>query len=398
MGVRRDHWPLAGLKWTFKDQDSPTYLCDTRLPFGARLSVESFHRLSMSIQRILNKQGIKNVIYLDDILLVSPTKQQCEIALSTTIAVLRSLGFAIAYNKIMGPSQSLTFLGITIDTVACTLSLPNDRVTQFHSLLQQFATQKRASQKQLQKLAGKMQWASHVVRGGRIYLQRVLDTLRPLKSSSHKAKLSSEFKADIAWWLNCLPSFNGVPFNFTHSHSHVITTDSSQTGAGAVLDDVDWFYVDWRLDVPAVQQAHINIKETLAVAYAIYRWAPYLHNSSITIFTDNICTKAALNKGACRNPAIMTHIRNIFWLSNYYKFDLKCIHLPGRDNLVCDALSRLRQSGHLMFWFSIMCKNQPFNLETFLSLCYGRMSPKVMSFFSSQIPRIIPWWKSSTEV
>ena len=39
------------------------------------------------------------------------------------------LGFHINYNKVEGPSQSLTFLGIHMDTVSMTLALPEKKTT-----------------------------------------------------------------------------------------------------------------------------------------------------------------------------------------------------------------------------------------------------------------------------
>ena len=60
---------FTSLKWKFKGDKEHTYLMDTRLPFGASLSVGIFHRLTQSVCRMLQRQGIQAVIcYLDDFL------------------------------------------------------------------------------------------------------------------------------------------------------------------------------------------------------------------------------------------------------------------------------------------------------------------------------------------
>jgi hypothetical protein len=320
-----DHWGYTGLQWKFTGDSSPTYMIDTRLPFGARLSVECFHRLSKAIQRILARIGINTVIYLDDILIVSKTKEDCINSILMTVKTLRALGLAISYKKLEGPCQSLTFLGIQIDSVHNTLSLPPDKVQQLTQLLYKFSQQQRATQKQLQRLAGKLAWASHVVKGGRIFLQRILDTIRLLKETTHKVKLSSDFHIDIKWWLTYLPIFNSTGFNKPSRQHHIITTDSCSLAGGATLDKTDWFYLDWIIDHPAMKDQHINVKEAMMAFAAIYRWAPMLQNSSVTLYTDNIYTRAAINKGACSNPIAMFHLRCIFWLSNLFDFDLKCV-------------------------------------------------------------------------
>lgn len=108
----------------------------------------------------------------------------------------------------------------------------------------------------------------------------MLDTLRSLKKSSNKAKLSSESKPDIKWWwVSCLPTFKATYFHFVHLNHHTITSEASLTGAGAAIDKTGWYYLDWNWDIQADYSSYINLKETLAVAYAIYRSAPHLQNS-----------------------------------------------------------------------------------------------------------------------
>ena len=102
----------------------------------------------------------------------------------------------------------MVFLGVLINSVSMSLHLPEEKVSAFKSLLSSFATRKHATCRQLQTLAGKLSWASRVVVGGRIFLQRVLDTLHPLRRPSHKAILSHEFHKDIRWWLKYIDHFN----------------------------------------------------------------------------------------------------------------------------------------------------------------------------------------------
>ena len=162
VSVKESHHQYTGLKWRFTGHDQDTYLVDTKLPFGARLSMEAFHRLSRAIQRILHKRGISVIIYLDDILIVAPSHQACQSAMQQAISILRELGFAIAYNKLEGPTQQLTFLGIFISAVTQTLHLPSGKVAELLQLLRIFRCKKCTSLKQLQRLAGKLAWAANV--------------------------------------------------------------------------------------------------------------------------------------------------------------------------------------------------------------------------------------------
>ena len=62
------------------------------------------------------------------------------------------------------------FLGILIDTISQTLSLPEDKLVELHSVVKEFLQWHRASKRQLQSLAGKLNWACKVVYGGRTFL------------------------------------------------------------------------------------------------------------------------------------------------------------------------------------------------------------------------------------
>ena len=126
------------------------------------------------------------------------------------LRLLRQLGFSIAWDKVTGPTQNIIFLGIVIDTANMLLSLPEHKVHELLQILLSYKSKRRASLKQLQKLAGKLVWACSVVRsrGGRSFLQRILNTLHPLKIPTHKAKLDIEFQRDIDWWVQCINAFN----------------------------------------------------------------------------------------------------------------------------------------------------------------------------------------------
>ena len=56
--------------------------------------------------------------------------------LATLMRLLRTFGFAINYNKVEGPVQRLTFLGILLDTVAMSMELPEKKLTELKELLQ----------------------------------------------------------------------------------------------------------------------------------------------------------------------------------------------------------------------------------------------------------------------
>lgn len=289
------------------------------------------------------------------------------------ISLLRRLGFQINWNKVSDPSTRITFLGIEIDSLAMSLRLPEDKLLQVREELAHFQNRKRASKKQLQSLAGKLNFCASVVYGGRVFSRRIIDTIIRLKGDNHKAKLVGGIKADILWWQSFMASFNGRSMLLDKQPIQSVFTDSCIMAAGGIFDG-DWFYLNWEIDWPLVAHLHINSKEILAVYLAVCRWAPCWRNKRIYIHSDNVTTVATINRGTSRNPFLMACLRVLFWLSAQYNFHITARFLRGLSNTVADGISRLHEP---FKWNQVVPYLLPSPLEfhmseTSLSFLFGR--------------------------
>ncbi len=138
--------------------------------------------------------------------------EECLEAQHELIRLLGDLGFLISWKKVISPTHKLPFLGVTIDTSTCTLSLDEAKLSRQKTKVECFRDKTRANMRQLQSLAGSLNWACQAVRGGRFFLRRVLDVIKRLRAPAHKAKLDTSFKEDVMWWLKYLCIFNGVVY------------------------------------------------------------------------------------------------------------------------------------------------------------------------------------------
>ena len=334
---------VTGLKWQFGD--TTVYLRDTRLCFGSKLAPGIFHRLTQAVRRMLIRRGLKaTVVYLDDFFIKADTLKECAEAMNVLIALLRKLGFQINWKKVVDPSTRIIFLGIEIDSIVMCLRLPEDKLTQVRQELFIFLNRKRASKKQLQSLAGKLNFCASVVYGGRVFSRRIIDTINLLKEGRHKIKLSTSIKSDILWWHNFMASFNGRSMLLEKQPITSVFTDSCILGAGAIYNG-DWFYTNWQLDWPIVANLHINSKEILAVFLAVCRWAPAWSNERIYIQSDNITSVATINCCTSKDPFVMSCLRILFWLSAKYNFHITSRYIPGLINTIADNISRAHEPG-----------------------------------------------------
>ena len=60
----------------------------------------------------------------------------------------------------------------------------------------------------------------------------------------------------------------------------------------------------------------------------------------VLMYCDNQAAVISLNTGRCRETWTMLLIRCLFFIKAFYRLELRFIHLPGKDNVLADALSR----------------------------------------------------------
>ena len=174
--VHPTDFPLLGLSWKFKGDNHTTYLQETRLPFGARRAPLLYNQLTQAVREIMAEQGFPRVVaYLDDFLCVGSTREECAATMTRLMGLLRCLGFAINYNKVQGPTQTIVFLGIEIDSVRFQLRLPDNKLHDLKTEVTRCLESHHLSKRELQSVVGKLGWAAHVILGGRVHMRRFID-------------------------------------------------------------------------------------------------------------------------------------------------------------------------------------------------------------------------------
>jgi len=141
---------LLGMRWRRQ-----VYI-DTCLPFGLRSAPKLFNILADLVSWIAVQHGISCILhYLDDFLLVGPPQSLiCQQNLETFLGLCFDLGIPLASEKIEGPSTSLTFLGIIIDTNRMEIRLPDDKIARLYTTLEKWLSKKSATKRKILSLVG----------------------------------------------------------------------------------------------------------------------------------------------------------------------------------------------------------------------------------------------------
>ena len=214
--VHSTQWILLGICWL------SMYFVDTRLPFGLRSAPVIFNRFADAVCWMLNSVcNFKNLIhYSDDFFLVSSSNAS-EAASDLCVIlnpVFHHLSIPIAEDKLEGPSTSIIYLGININSANFTICLPDDKFIELSTLLSTWRKRKKCTKRELLSLIGKLSFAYKVVRPGRIFMRRLIMLSTTVRQLHHHITLNNQAQADIQWWIDFLPSWDCsslIPQSFT---------------------------------------------------------------------------------------------------------------------------------------------------------------------------------------
>ena len=204
--VHPDDRPLLGMTWKGK------LYVDTALPFGLRSAPKVFTAVADALEWVLHNRGACDMIhYLDDYLFIrTPGSGDCVTTLQLAEKTCAELGVPLVMEKCEGPSESLVFLGIVLDSVSIELRLPQDKLQRLCSMVDEWAQRRSCTKRELLSLIGHLQHATRIVKPGRSFLCRMIDLASSEAELHHHICLRGRFKSDLQWWALFMERWNEV--------------------------------------------------------------------------------------------------------------------------------------------------------------------------------------------
>jgi hypothetical protein len=292
--------------------------------------------------RMMARKIFKVISYIDDFLCVGDTLLECQNCYDYLLELLTGLGHTINLEKVEAPCVKLSFLGVSIDCISRTLSLPQKKLDSLRVLLTKWSTKRKCRKSELQSIVGYLNWCCRVVSGGRTFMRELINLLPRARETHHFIRLNRAAKDNIRWWLIALDYFHGkTPFiSDVPLPSYCLATDACASGGGAHFFN-DWLYINWNTDVAAMSDCHINVLELEMVNQAALRWGERWSGRHVLIRSDNAATVAAINKGSTRSVELLRIVEKLFWLSVKFGYKLTASFIPGIDNVLADRISRM---------------------------------------------------------
>ena len=334
------------------------------LPFGLNVAPLVFTKLLKPIAAFLRKQGVRLILYLDDMLIIGSSAQETMQFTQIAMNLLASLGFTIHKEKsITTPTQIITFLGFTINSITRQISLPPEKVTKTLILCRQILTAETVSLRSLAQLLGLLESHRPAIWKAPLHFRHLqAQLIQDLQKHNHQynvcTPLTRASKTELTWWLTNLQQVNGSQMVPTPPDI-IIFTDASKKGWGAICNNVR---TNGKWSLQEVQ-LHINLLELKGALLAVQSLLKNHRHMTASLNMDNSTAVSYINhKGGTRSPEL-TQITLELWnwciQRNIY---LVAHHVPGKSNVLADQESRV-------FRDDTDWKLDPQVIKPFLSQC-----------------------------
>jgi hypothetical protein len=253
-------------------------------------------------------------------------------------------------HKSVPPSQICTFLGIELDSLLMEVRLDASKLALTLNLLENILQKTAIKRRDFESVAGKLNWIAKVVYSGRTFLRRIIDAIHSVRHQNHFIPLSGGLRADLQWYADFLPLFNGKNCLVSPRplSPELFSSDASSTfGYGAFLQGA-YLLLSFAEaatlfpDSPPVN-APIHVHEFFALLVACRTLPDALSGLFLCCYIDNQIVVSAVNKGSVKGesgPLVMQYLRDLFWLSARYDFRLTARYISSTNNVLSDALSR----------------------------------------------------------
>ena len=186
-------WPLICLTWEH------SYYINISVAFGIRHGAAFTQRVSQAVCDILDAEQITTLPYIDDYIGAHPSLALATTAYNRSLQLFRELGLELNPSKCVPPTTTITWIGVVFDSQDMSMRIPPTVITDTLTLVHTWLQRTTATRHNLQVLLGKLFHAGKCCLAARLFVGRMLATLRATTPSG-SITLSHSFRADLQWW------------------------------------------------------------------------------------------------------------------------------------------------------------------------------------------------------
>ena len=319
------------------------YMVYTTLPFGFKASPFIYQTIGMVVTSYLRQHGVPTLQYLDDRFLAAWEPKvthtsgiKCaSIAIYSTCQILSRLGYTLALHKsVIVPTNKLIFLGMHVDSKRQVFSLPTQKREKFALLRGAILQCENISLKTLQRFHGKCVSFMLCVPAAKLFTRCMSAAISASLKNSRLVSIEGPLKDEIAYW-SFLDTFDDwIPWRKECHIQLTIHTDSSGFAWGACMGE-DTIRDYWSVG----DHRPIHIKEADALFKSLCSLSEKIRDSRVDAYVDNQALLWSWEREGARDIRMNGILKQIFFLSMKFNFDLKMHYVSTSDN-IADSPSR----------------------------------------------------------
>ena len=338
------------------------FFAEKNCPFRASSSCKLFQDFSDSLKHIIEtitESNFQVCNYLDDYLFIETSEDKCNRLVNQFILMCERINCPLSAEKTKYASHMMIFLGIMLDGKNCILAIPQEKRDKALSMLEHILISRKITVKNIQKLAGTLNFLNRAIIPGRAFTRRMYSKLTVLEKGGtkrvlkdhHHITLDAEFLRDCRMWVTFLNHSNKIvlcrPFIDAMGDKSACKlgfySDASGSltkgGYGAYFNG-RWFFGLWDTQFMQHCKPSIEFLELYALCLGVFTWSEYLANRRIIIFCDNSAVKDMVNSTSSKCPQCMKLIRLLVLNNLIYNRKIYVHHIRTDLNILADSLSR----------------------------------------------------------
>lgn len=319
------HWKGHWYQWTvlpFRLNGSPYFFCKTLRP----------------VIQHLRQQGLRLVVYVDNILLMA-SPSEIEEHRQLLLDTLTRLGWE---NSSVQPAPRKEFIGYVVVTESedgyPMIKVPANRIRQLRHDIKRTLGRSTVTARVLARITGQCIAMTKVIIPGKLLLRNAYRLLSRRSSWDSPLILDSPTKDDLTWWYHALESWNGRLIKTKPVEAQLVT-DASQTGWGGVLNGKQAAgYWDKQ-----IAQMPSNYREHLAILLTIKAFEHDLKGKTVQVLSDSVAAVAYINHLGGPSPSLTALASAVLITTYELEIALSAKHLAGKENvhayLVCQRVT-----------------------------------------------------------
>ena len=202
LGISPADWALLVMKARNPDTKKMQYFVDKCLPFDGSISCAHFQLFSDAVAHIFKHRTGKTVVnYLDDFFFADHTKHGCNEQMKEFLKICKEINFPVSMDKTEWATQSITFLGIMIDSTKQKVFIPVEKLQKAEWMIQKFLQKGKARVEELHRLCGLLNFFTKCIIPARTFTRMLYKKLSGYNlKPRHHVPLDEMTKLDMKIW------------------------------------------------------------------------------------------------------------------------------------------------------------------------------------------------------